>query len=252
MGAEQYRSLAGVYEWIVPEPLLEPEWSVAAFSAVTDELAPGARVLDCACGTGQLAVGLAQRGFRVAASDASPAMVERTRAMAADHGVDVETRVCPWQELPEQGWDGAFDAVFCVGNSLAHAPGTAARRGALAAMAGVLHEGGVLALTSRNWEGEKEGGSRLEVGERIVRRGEVDGLVIYSWTMAAEWEARHDLEIAVALLGPDGSVRTTRERLEVWPFRRETLDDDLRSAGLTPASTTWQTDVDRYMVTARR
>lgn len=78
--------LAGVYEWLVPEPLLTPEGSAAAFADVVGTLPASARVLDCAAGIGQLAVGLALRGFEVVASDASRAMVERARELAARHG----------------------------------------------------------------------------------------------------------------------------------------------------------------------
>jgi 2-polyprenyl-3-methyl-5-hydroxy-6-metoxy-1,4-benzoquinol methylase len=77
--ADSYDALAGVYEWLVPEALLTPQGSAAAFADVVDMLPAGARVLDCAAGIGQLAVGLALRGFEVVASDASRAMVERAR-----------------------------------------------------------------------------------------------------------------------------------------------------------------------------
>src|SRR3954471_7872923 len=86
-GGRPYDELASVYDWLVPDDLLTPEGSAAAFSMVADELRPGARVLDCAAGTGQLAVGLALRGFDVTATDASGGMVERTRALAGAHGV---------------------------------------------------------------------------------------------------------------------------------------------------------------------
>jgi hypothetical protein len=56
-----YDTLAEVYDWLVPETLLEPEASAAAFETVIDRLPDGARVLDCAAGTGTLAVGLALR-----------------------------------------------------------------------------------------------------------------------------------------------------------------------------------------------
>ena len=59
-----YDTLADVYDWLVPEALLSPEGSAAAFEEVLAELPAGARVLDCACGTGTLAVGLALRGLR--------------------------------------------------------------------------------------------------------------------------------------------------------------------------------------------
>ncbi len=84
-----YADLASVYEFLTPEPLLTPEGNVAAFAPWIDALPAGARVLDCAAGVGLLAVGLALRGFDVEASDASPEMVERTRAL----GVRARVRV---------------------------------------------------------------------------------------------------------------------------------------------------------------
>lgn len=92
-----------MYEWLVPEPFLRPEGCVAAFGRVVDGLDPGARVLDCAAGIGQLAVGLRLRGFDVVASDASRAMVDRTRKLASDRGVDLPTAVCRWEQLDAQG-----------------------------------------------------------------------------------------------------------------------------------------------------
>jgi len=53
-----YEALADVYEWLMPDSKLTPAGSVAAFADVVQSLPPNARVLDCSCGTGQLAVGL--------------------------------------------------------------------------------------------------------------------------------------------------------------------------------------------------
>jgi SAM-dependent methyltransferase len=247
-----YDVLAGVYDWLVPEPLLTPEGAVAAFAGVCDALGAGARVLDCAAGTGQLAVGLALRGLDVVATDASPAMVERTRALADRHHATLVAARRAWEELPEQGWDGSFDAVFCVGNSLTHAAGTARRRAALRAMAGVLRDGGLLVLTSRNWERVRAAGSGLRVADRLVERGGERAVVIHSWTIADGWDDRHLLDVAVARLDDDGGVTTRSERLSFWPFRHGDLREDLRPAGLHPESTTYADDADRYLVTARR
>lgn len=137
-----YDGLADVYDWLVPETLLTPEGTVAAFNGVVESLAPGARVLDCASGIGQLAVGLALQGFDVVATDASPAMVQRTAQLAAAHGVEMPAITCVWEDLTPERVGGSVDAVFCVGNSLTHAPGQGARRAALAAMASVLRPDG--------------------------------------------------------------------------------------------------------------
>jgi SAM-dependent methyltransferase len=239
-----YSGLAAVYEFLTPEPLLTPAGNVAAFAPWIDPLPGGARVLDCACGTGLLAVGLARRGLAVEASDLSPEMVARTRALAAEHGVDVRARVCAWEDLPR---GARFDAVFCVGNALAHARD---RRAALAGMAGVLNPGGTLVLTSRNWERERALGSRLEVAERVTERGGRRALIAYAWVVPEAWQAPHEVDVAVSLLGDDGAVETISERLTAWPFTPETLAADLRAAGLEPTESTFGPELERYLVAA--
>jgi SAM-dependent methyltransferase len=246
--AEQYAELASVYDWLVPDEQLTPEGSAAGFDAYVD-LEPGARVLDCAAGTGTLAVGLALRGMRVVATDASEAMIARARALAAERRVGLPTQLCTWEELRT---DEPFDAVFCVGNSLAHAEGRAARGRALAAMASVLRPGGVLVLTSRNWEQVREPRARVYSDERDLDRGGRRVQVIYTWTLAHDWDERHHLHIAIQAVGDEGRAILAAEQLAFWPFRHETLDDDLRAARLEPVTSTYDAEVDRYLVTARR
>ena len=247
-----YDTLAAVYDWLVPESLLTPEGAVDAFAAVVDTLDPAARVLDCAAGTGQLAVGLALRGHEVVASDASRAMVERTRVLAGVHGVDVPAVVCAWEALEDQGWRSSFDAVFCVGNSIVHAGPTPRRRAALAAMAHVLRDGGLLVVTSRNWELVRRQGSGIRVADRLIERDGRHGLAIYGWSVPERAEQALHVDVAVARIGGDGAVTTNAERLECWPFPHEQLDADLHAGGLTPQSSTYRADAERYMVTARR
>jgi 2-polyprenyl-3-methyl-5-hydroxy-6-metoxy-1,4-benzoquinol methylase len=112
MSEHAYDTLAEVYDWLAPDALLTPEGSVDAFAgAVVDALEPGSRVLDCAAGTGQLAVGLALRGFDVVATDASAGMIDCTRRLARERGAELEARACAWEDLPAQGWRDGFDAV---------------------------------------------------------------------------------------------------------------------------------------------
>ena len=140
-----YDTLAQVYEWLIPDNLLTPTGSAAVFAPLLESLERSAGILDCAAGTGQLAVGLADIGFSVVATDASEAMIARTRALAAAQNVDLLALTCSWEELPAQAFE-QFDAVLCVGNSLAHAPGQAAREAALAAMSSVLRDRGLFVV----------------------------------------------------------------------------------------------------------
>ena len=248
-----YETLAEVYDFLIPDDMVTPAGSAAAHDDALAGLAAGGHVLDCSCGSGLLAVGLAQAGFQVSASDISPEMVERTRALAEAHDAAVETRVCAWDNLTTQGWSRQFDAVLCVGNSLTHAPGRDGRRSALRGMESVLADEGVLVLTSRNWEFQLEHAQSLLVGERIVERDGRRGVVVYDWLPTATWSERHLLDIAVILLDPDGvGVRTHTERLAYWPFTPNELAEDLASAGLEAADSTFQPNVDRYSLIARR
>jgi SAM-dependent methyltransferase len=246
-----YDALAVVYDWLVPDELLAPQGSAEAFAGLVD-LEPGARVLDCACGPGHLAVGLALCGLEVVATDASAAMIDRTRALADEHGAAVTAQACVWEDLADRDWGGAFDAVFCVGNSLAHAAGMDARRRALAAMTAVVRKGGMVVITSRNWKQVRAAGSGLEVAQQLVRRGGRQGLPIYAWSISQDWDEPHHFDVAVALVAADGTVTTHGERMAFWPFGHDTLRADLRAAGLKPTTTTYSDEAPRYLVTARR
>ena len=246
-----YDTIARVYEYLVPDALLSPRGSADAFA---DYVAPGARVLDCACGTGTLAVGLALRGHAVAATDASEAMVARTARLAAANGVNVDASVCAWEALAQRGWAGAFDVVLCVGNSLPHAVGREGRRAALRAMASCLRAGGRLVVTSRTWEQVRAAGTRLQVAEQLVERAGRSGLPIYAWTIPERWDEPHRFDVAVVFVGRDGAVTTHRERFAFWPFTEDELREDLREAGLEPdeGAAAPADKPGRYLVSARR
>jgi SAM-dependent methyltransferase len=252
VGEVAYGSLASVYEWLVADDKASPAASAQAFETVTAGLDPGAQILDCSCGIGLLAVGLAEAGFRVTACDASPAMVERTQVLARAHGVEVSAHVCRWDELPDQGWQDRFDAVLCVGNSLAHAVGRSGRRAAIGGMASVLSAGGVLALTSRNWEQIRAAGTRLDVWDRLVARAGGKAVVAYSWQVPPAWDAEHRLEISVAVLQDGDRLQVATELLSMWPFHHEELRADVASAGLSVAVSTYDATQPNYLLTAQR
>lgn len=97
------------------------EWSNrkvnAAARALVGELVPtGARVLDCAAGTGEFSLAAAKRAESVLCTDRSEAMLARARKKAAKRGLsNIGFAVRDITALPDQS--GRFDAVI-AGNVL--------------------------------------------------------------------------------------------------------------------------------------
>ena len=248
----EYDVLAEVYEWLISEEKLPPAEFAASFDDVLSLLPSNAHVLDCSCGTGQLAVGLAGRGMRVVATDASEAMIRRTAALAEEFGASVRAVRASWEELPDHFEDDTFDMVFCVGNSLHHAAGAAGRGAALESMSRILRPGGHLVLTSRTWELVRARGSRLDIWDRLVRRNGRDAVVVYRWGIAPHWEDEHHIEIAIAHVEATGLVRVRSELLSCWPYRYEELDAELDRVGLRTDVSTFDREAENYMVVARK
>jgi SAM-dependent methyltransferase len=247
-----YGALAEVYEWLISEARLTPAEFAATFDDVIRLLPSNARVLDCSCGIGQLAVGLAGLGMRVVATDASAAMVRRTEELAEEFGASLRTVRADWHELTDHFDDASFDMVFCVGNSLHHAEGARGRLAALESMSLLLRPGGRLVLTSRTWELVRAGGSRLDIRDQLVRRNGRDALVIYRWEIAPHWEQEHHIEIAVAQVKADGSVLVRSELLSCWPYRYDELGSELHSVGLRVEKSTFDPEAEGYMVVATK
>jgi SAM-dependent methyltransferase len=74
------------------------------------DIAPGARVLDVAAGTGNASVPAAQRGGRVTASDLTPELLEAGQRRPEAHGLDIEWVEADAEHLPFE--DASYDAVL--------------------------------------------------------------------------------------------------------------------------------------------
>src|SRR4051812_48835926 len=75
-----------------------------------------AAVLDCSCGIGTQAIGLALRGHRVTGTDLSPRAATRAAREAVHRNLSLRTAVADMRRLPFP--DGRFDAVVCADNAL--------------------------------------------------------------------------------------------------------------------------------------
>lgn len=149
---EFYDSLSEDYHLI----FLDWQQSVHRHGQILDSmirvLLPEAKtVLDCACGIGTQAIGLALQGYTVHAADLSSRAVERARREAGAFGVQLTFGVADFRALARQ-IEGTFDVVIACDNSLPHLLDDNDLLMALRNMRQKLHSGGLLLLSIRDYD----------------------------------------------------------------------------------------------------
>jgi SAM-dependent methyltransferase len=119
---------------------------------ISDRAGAGSkRVLDAACGIGTQAIGLALHGHRVTASDLSPAAVARARREALRFGVEISCGVADLRRL-SAAHAGPFDLVCALDNAVAHMGSDGELSAALAEMTALLAPGGLILLSTRDYD----------------------------------------------------------------------------------------------------
>jgi len=116
-----YESLADHYHLIFDDwdSAIERQARILNSLLLTQVQGPSLRILDCACGIGTQALGLAALGHRVVASDLSQAAVERAKSEAASRGLNISFHVSDMTALTEIA-DSGFDIVIALDNALPH------------------------------------------------------------------------------------------------------------------------------------
>jgi 2-polyprenyl-3-methyl-5-hydroxy-6-metoxy-1,4-benzoquinol methylase len=110
-------------------------------------------ILDCACGIGTQALGLALLGHSVHGTDISPVAVERARCEAAQLGVAVTFGVADMRTL-DRDVGRVFDVVLAFDNSLPHLLGPADMQLAAHAIRRTLRPGGVFLASTRDYDAQ--------------------------------------------------------------------------------------------------
>ena len=112
--AAPFDSLAGDYDRSFSTSAIGQTMRTAIWRRTDEAFAPGQRVLELNCGTGEDALHLAGRGVRVLATDRSPEMLSITRAKVKRAGLDrlVEVAQVPIETLANSRDLGPFDGVL--------------------------------------------------------------------------------------------------------------------------------------------
>ncbi|MFC1649049.1 methyltransferase domain-containing protein [Nanoarchaeota archaeon] len=75
------------------------------------------KVLFPSCGTGEIAVGIAKKGYQVDAADGDPLMIEYAKRLIREEKVDITPVVCRWSDL-ENHFTGKYNVMVVRGNGI--------------------------------------------------------------------------------------------------------------------------------------
>jgi glycine/sarcosine N-methyltransferase len=246
----EYDALALDYHWLVGDQILAGESFLARHRSLFDSLSASARILDCACGIGSAAIGLARCGYQVTASDASGSMVTEAERRARAAAVDIRFVTCQWEDLPGQFQD-PFDLVLCIGNSISHTPNRCVILRALAAMRAVLKSDGALLVDSRNWEKMRREQVRVTLPDSVVERDGMQCMPLRLWDHQIDWNAPHRLELFL-IFEQEKQVSFRRYMLTYRPVRYLELRACIEEVGFTIHRSDYSDDADWYEIEGKR
>ncbi|MFC3893408.1 methyltransferase domain-containing protein [Lentzea rhizosphaerae] len=213
-----YDGLAGTYD------LMFPDWdaSMARQASQLAEFIPtGARVLDCACGIGTQAIGLALRGYEVVGADLSPKAAVRAVVEASARGVALRALASDMRALPFA--DGSFDVVLAADNALPHLLTSDDVLAALREMRRVLRPGGRLIISTRDYDTIRR--------ERPLSTPPSVGPGRVVWFQLWHWD-NDQYELEMFQLHEADSWRVVVGKARYWAITRHELTELAERAGL--------------------
>lgn len=111
----------------------------------------GASLLDCACGIGTQALGLAELGYLVTASDFSKGALAEAERRAGERGVPVRFAWADFRCL-EEAFTETFHIVIAMDNALPHMLTREDLERAVKSMAGRVRPGGLFVASIRDYD----------------------------------------------------------------------------------------------------
>lgn len=110
-----------------------------------------AKILDCACGIGTQAIGLAALGYTVTASDISDAELAEAKERAEKNGVNILFKRADFRALSD-AFSEKFDIVIAMDNALPHMLTSEALELAVRSIIGQIKAGGIFVASIRDYD----------------------------------------------------------------------------------------------------
>lgn len=183
-----------------------------------------AGVLDCACGIGTQAIGLAALGYTVTASDISDGELAEAAERAEKNGVKIRFEHADFCALSDT-FSEQFDIVIAMDNALPHMLTSEALEAAIKSIAGQVGPGGIFVASIRDYDSiltEKPPYSppyihKTEKGQRVS---------FQTW----DWQG-DNYKLTQYIIEDEGALQTDKFECEYRATRREEMTRLLYASG---------------------
>jgi SAM-dependent methyltransferase len=186
----------------------------------------GARILDCACGIGTQAIGLASMGYQVTASDISDGELAEARERAQKNNVQIRFEHADFCALSDT-FTEQFDIVIAMDNALPHMLTSESLEQAIGSIEGQTKVGGLIVASIRDYDSllaEKPSYSppyihKTEKGQRVS---------FQTWV----WK-NDNYQLTQYIIDDQEALEISKFECEYRATRREEMTDMFLSKGCT-------------------
>ena len=207
-------------------------------------------VLDCSCGIGTQAIGLALQGHQVQATDLSSVSIDCARRESNALGVEITFGVADFRRLSETISD-TFDVVLSCDNSFAHCLEDDDLAAALASIKTRLKPGGLLLLSIRDYDALVVDKPRFN-SEHVQDRPDGRRIAFQVWDWASDGCSYRNRQFLIK--ETDGHYEIKHFETELRALLRDEVMTAVRGAGYEDAR--WHvpeaSDYYQPIVTARK
>ncbi len=190
-----------------------------------------AKILDCACGIGTQAIGLALLGYNVTASDISDGEIEEAKKRAAENGAEIQFKQADFCTLSE-AFSERFNIIIAMDNALPHMLSSASLENAVGSIVNQIEHGGIFVASIRDYDmllTEKPSYSapyihKTDKGQRVS---------FQTW----EWDG-DNYKFIQYIIDDEKSLQINKFECEYRAVRREELTNLLLSNGCSEV--TWK------------
>ncbi len=183
-----------------------------------------AEILDCACGIGTQAIGLATLGYNVTASDISDGELEEARQRAIKNNVKICFENADFRTLSKT-FSQEFDVVIAMDNALPHMLSKSDLEMAVKSIISQLAPGGMFVASIRDYDALLN--SKPSYSAPYIHKTEKGQRVSFqTWN----WDG-DNYKLIQYIIEDDISLKTSRFKCEYRAVRREEITNILLSNG---------------------